>query len=326
MESARKIKYDMLRLNHYLERLIPITTPFSIVLGFLLPFVFSLLKPYVLLLFGIMTFSGALKLRAAELGKSVRNPAPILLFFAAAHVLMPVIAMLVSSRFFANNDIVSGFVLLFSGPTAVSGFIWVLILKGDMALCLTLILIDTILAPIVVPGTISVLMGAKTTMDMSGIAISLLFMVVIPTIIGVTVNETSKGKIPAAICPYFDPFAKICLMLVIATNAALVAPAVKLTNPLIWQVGLLVITLTIAGFLIIKLITVLVRCRSPKDITMIISGGLKNNSATMTIAVAFFPEAAVLPTLMSIIVQQSIAAIMGKLFANRQKEDGVIGT
>jgi len=317
MESSRKIKYASLKFNHYLERLIPVTTPFSIVIGFLLPFVFSALKPYVMLLFGIMTFSGALKLRAAELGKSVRNPAPILLFFASAHVLMPVIAMFVSSRLFANNDVVSGFVLLFSGPTAVSGFIWVLILKGDMALCLTLILLDTILAPIVVPGTTAVLMGAKTAMDMSGIALSLLFMVVIPTIIGVTVNETSKGKIPAAICPYFDPFAKICLMLVIAANAAIAAPAIKLTNPLIWQVGLLVITLTSAGFLIMKLITVLARCRSPKDITMIISGGLRNNSAVMTIAVAFSPEAAVLPTLMSIIVQQSIAAIMGKLFAQK---------
>jgi len=315
----------MFRFNHYLERLIPVTTPFSIVLGFLLPFVFSVFKPLVPLLFGFMTFSGALKLRAAELGKSVRNPAPILLFFLAAHVMMPVIAMFISSVFFANNDVVSGFVLLFSGPTAVSGFIWVLILKGDMALCLTLILLDTLLAPIVVPGTISVLMGAKTTMDMNGIALSLLFMVVIPTIIGVTVNETSKGKIPAAICPYFDPFAKICLMLVIAANAAIVAPAIKLTNPLIWQTALLVIALTIAGFLIIKLITVLARCRAPKDITMIISGGLKNNSATMTIAVAFFPEAAVLPTLMSIIVQQSIAAVMGKLFAKRQAADGETG-
>jgi tagaturonate reductase len=305
----------MLKINHYLERLIPVTTPFSIVIGFLLPSVFVVLKPYVPLLFGFMTFSGALKLRAAELGKSVRSPLPILLFFASAHVLMPVCAMLVSSLFFANNDVVSGFVLLFSGPTAVSGFIWVLILKGDMALCLTLILLDTLLAPFAVPGSIAVLMGAKTTMDMSGIALSLLFMVVVPTIIGVTVNETSKGKIPAAICPYFDPFAKISLMLVIAANASIVAPALNLKDPLIWQVALLVIVLTSAGFLLIKLITVIAKCRSPKDITLIISGGLRNNSAVMTIAVAFFPEAAVLPTLTSIIVQQTIAAIMGKLFA-----------
>ncbi|MDR0301096.1 MAG: hypothetical protein LBI04_02150, partial [Treponema sp.] len=289
MPLLKKIKYAALKTNHYLERLIPVTTPFSIVIGFLLPSVFVVLRPYVPLLFGIMTFSGALKLRAAELGKSVRSPAPILLFFAAAHVLMPSAAMLISSLFFANNDVVSGFVLLFSGPTAVSGFIWVLILKGDMALCLTLILLDTLLAPFVVPGSIAVLMGAKTAMDMSGIALSLLFMVVIPTIIAVTVNETSKGKVPALICPYFDPFAKICLMLVIATNASIIAPALDLTDPLIWQVAILVIALTSAGFALTKLITVIGKCRPPKDITLIISGGLRNNSAVMTIAVTFFP-------------------------------------
>jgi len=37
----------------------------------------------------------------------------------------------------------------------------------------------------------------------------------------------------------------------------------------------------------------------------------------MTIAVTFLPEAAVLPTLMSIILQQTIAAVMGKLIIRR---------
>ena len=302
------------KINSILERLIPVTTPLAIVLGFLLPSVFIHLRPFVPWLFGLMTFSGALKLRAAELGATVRSPAPILLFFIAAHVFMPVLAMLVSSLFLDNPDVIAGFILLFSGPTAVSGFIWVSIFKGDMALCLTLILLDTLLAPIVVPGSISILMGARVAMDMSGIAVSLLFMVVVPTIIGVTVNETSKGKIPALICPGFDPIAKICLMTVIATNASIIAPGIRLTDPLVWKVAVITIALTFTGFFVIKLTAVIGKCRAPKDITMIISGGLRNNSAVMTIAVTFFPEAAVLPTLLSIIFQQSIAAIMGKAF------------
>jgi tagaturonate reductase len=266
-------------------------------------------------LFGVMTFSGALKLRAAELGASMTRPYPILLFFVTAHVLMPVIAMFVSSVFLNDNpDAVAGFVLLFSGPTAVSGFIWVTILKGDLALCLTLILLDTLLAPLVVPGSISVLMGAKVAMDMTGIALSLMFMIVIPTIAGVTVNETSKGRIPEKICPWFDPAAKICLLIVIATNASIIAPSVKFSDPLIWIVAAITVALTFAGFFLIKLITVIGRIRDHKDITLVISGGLRNNSAVMTIAVAFFPEPAVLPTLMSIVVQQTIMAIIGKLF------------
>jgi len=304
-----------------MEHLIPVTTPLAIVLGILLPSVFIHMRPYVPWLFGVMTFSGALKLRAAEFGETIRRPSPILLYFVSSHLLMPVAAILVTSLVFTDQDLIAGFVLLFSGPTAVSGFIWVSIFKGDKALCLTLILLDTILAPLVVPGTVSILMGTKTTMDMSGIAISLLFMVVVPTIIGVILNEASRQRLPVMVSPYLDPGAKVCLMLVIAANAAAVAPGVRLDDPLIWKTALVVILLTIAGFSIVKLVSVIGKCRAEKGITMIISGGLRNNSAVMTIAVTFFPEAAALPTLLSIVFQQTIAALMGRLFVGRKSEE-----
>jgi len=306
--------------NRFLERMLPVTTPLGIVLGLLLPSVFSHLRPLVPWLFGVMTFSGALKLRTREFGAVIKSPSPIFLFFIAAHILMPAAAMFASSLFYDNIDIVTGFVLLFSGPTAVSGFIWVSILKGDMALCLTLILLDTLFAPLVVPGTVSILMGTKAEMDMSGIALSLLFMVVIPTIIGVAINEASEKKIPNIICPFLDPIAKICLLLVIAANASPLASWIKFNDLLIWKTAALCIALTTAAFLFAKLAAIAGKCRSPKDITMIISGGLRNNSAVMTIAVAFFPEAAALPTLLSIVFQQTIAAVMGKVLVKKIKD------
>jgi predicted Na+-dependent transporter len=82
--------------------------------------------------------------------------------------------------------------------------------------------LDTIAAPFLVPGTLSLLCGAKVALDMTGMAVSLVLIVVIPTILGVAINEASRGKIPARISPYFNPFSKICLMLVIAANASAV--------------------------------------------------------------------------------------------------------
>jgi len=317
MPFSEKTKNVLQNFNSFLERMIPVTTPLGIVLGFLLSGVFIHLRPFVPLLFGVMTFSGALKLKASELGNVIRNPYPILLFFIATHVLMPLAALFSSSLFFANPDITAGFVLLFAGPTAVSGFIWVTIFKGDKALGLTLILLDTVLAPLVVPGTVSILMGTKIAMDMTGIALSLLFMVVIPTIIGVAFNEASKGKIPDAVCPCLDPFAKICLMLVIAANASPLASSVKFTDPVVWKVGAICIILIVLGFLLAKLIGVIGKIGGEKNISLIISGGLRNNSAVMTIAVTFFPEAAALPTLLSLIFQQTIAAVMGKFLVGK---------
>jgi len=307
-------------INRYLDRLIPITTPLAVALGLFFPDVFIHLRPYVIWLFGVITFSGALKLTASELGAAVRSPVPILLFFFTSHIIMPLIALSSSSVVFNDSDIITGFVLLFAGPTAVSGFIWVTIFKGDKALGLTFILLDTLLAPLVVPVTLYILMGAKVGMDMTGIAVSLLFMVVVPTIIGVSLNETSKGKIPSVICPSLDPLSKICLMLVIAANSSAVAPIVQFTNPLVWGIAALCIFLTTTGFLLAKLNGIIGKCNDKKTTSLVIAGGLRNNSAVMTIAVAFFPETAVLPTLLSIIIQQTIAAIMGKLIIAKSVE------
>ncbi|MCL2720260.1 MAG: hypothetical protein FWD47_02850 [Treponema sp.] len=267
-----------------------------------------------------MTFSGALKLTAKELGIAVRSPIAILFFFFTSHVIMPLIALFSSSLFFADLDLVTGFVLLFAGPTAVSGFIWVSIYKGDKALGLTLILLSTLLAPLIVPFTLSILIGEKVVLDMSGIAISLLFMVVIPTIIGVLINETSKGKIPKVICPGLDPFAKICLILVIAANSAVVAPNIRFDNLLIWKIALLCIVLTVTGFLLSKLTGIVSKSGEEKSISLFFAGGLRNFSAVLTIAVAFFPEATALPTLLCIVFQQIIAAIMGKVMIKKKDE------
>jgi predicted Na+-dependent transporter len=301
------------KINHSLDRFIPVTTALAVVLGLLLPDIFINLRPLVIWLFGIMTFSGALKLTASELGNAVRNPVPILLFFITSHVIMPLAALFSSSFFFDNPDLIVGFVLLFAGPTAVSGFIWVTIYKGDKALGLSLILLSTLLAPLVVPATLSILIGEKVTLDMSGIAISLLFMVVIPTILGVLINETSKRKVPNVICPYLDPFAKICLVLVIAANSSVVAPNIRFNEVLIWKIAALCIALTIIGFLLAKIITIAGKWSEQKSISLIFAGGLRNFSAVMTIAVTFFPEDTALPTLLCIVFQQLIAAVMGKV-------------
>ena len=304
-------------VNRQMERLMPLLTPLGIVLGFSLPGVFIHLRPFVPWLFGLMTLAGALRLRVAEFGGTLRSPVPLLAFFVSTHVLMPLCSLYVASFFFGGSpDTVAGFVLLSSGPAAVSSFMWVTMFMGDKALCLTLILLDTLLAPLVVPGTISLLMGTKVAMDMTGIAISLILMVVLPTIFGITLNETSRGKIPALVCPYLAPISKICLMLVIAANASPVAKIIRFEDPHVWKVAGLCISFTVGGFLLSKLAAITIRCNAAKSVTLFFSGGLRNISAVTTIAVTFFPEAAALPALLGIVFQQTLSAIMGKLLVN----------
>jgi len=295
----------------------PVLTPTGVMLGFLLPGIFIYLRPFVPWLFGIITISGALKLRVNEFGSTLHSPVPIAAFFVSTHVLMPLCALFAANHLFGNSpDTVAGFVLLFSGPAGVSSFIWVTMFKGDKALCLTLILLDTLLAPLVVPGTISLLMGAKVTMDMTAIALSLILMIVVPTIMGVTLNETSRGFIPAVVCPYLNPVSKICLILVVAANASPVAGIVHISDPMVWMIATACVVFSTTGFLLSKLTAITIRCNREKNISLFFSGGLRNISAVSTIAVTFFPEAAALPALLGIVFQQTLSAIMGNLVGN----------
>jgi len=308
-------------INKKLNRLMPVVTPLGIILGFLLPGVFIHLRPYVPWLFGLFTLAGAMRLRVVEFGSTIRAPLPILGFFVSAHILMPLVALLFASLFFSgDSDTIAGYVLIYSGPTAVTGFLWTTIFLGDKALCLTLILLDTVLSPLVIPGTVSILLGTRVTMDMGSIAVSLILMVVIPTIIGVTLNEASRGKIPSLVCPFLDPLSKLLIMLVIAANTSPVASRIRFDEPKIWKILAVCILLTTGGFLLSKLSSIVVRSKPEKGISMFFSGGLRNISAVTTIAVSFFPEAVALPTLLGIMTQQTICAFMGNLLLPKDEK------
>lgn len=315
-------------LNSRLERFMPVLTPSGVILGFLLPLVFIKLRPFIPWLFSLMTLSGALKLRVKDLRRVVQDPLPILLFFLSAHIVMPLVVFLMSKLIFSGDaDTISGYILFFSVPTAVSSFMWVSIYRGDPALTLTIILLDTLVAPLVVPGTVSVLLGTQVALDMTGTALSLIFMVVAPTIIGVIVHEVSRGKIPPLVTPYLNPLAKICVVSVIAANAAAVAPHVHVADPKVWLIAVSCILFVIFGYSCAKLIGIFGRLNPEKRVAIFFVTGLRNISSATTIAIEYFPDAAALPALLGIVFQQTMAAIMGKLFiGSAEKKDRKIST
>ena len=288
-------------------------------MGVVLPRVFHGLRPFVTLLFAVMTLAGALKLRARELGRAVSSPLPLLLFFFTAHVLMPLVVLFLSGLIFRNDpDTISGYVLLYSAPTAVTAFVWISIFRGDPALSLTLILLDTILAPLVVPGTVRLLLGTHISLDMIGMAVSLIFMVVVPTIIGVAVNELSRGKIPVKVSPYLNPFSKVCMVLVISANSSAVASQIHPGDGRFWIIVAACIGFSVLSFISGRLAGLAGKFGKEKQITLFFASGLRNTSAAMTLGIQFFPGPAELPTVLGIMFQQTIAAFMGRLLLGKK--------
>ena len=305
-------------LNARLESMMPVLTPTGVLLGFVLSSTFVLLKPLIPWLFALMTLSGSLKLRARDLGAAVANPLPVLAFFVSAHVLMPLAALAVSSLFLPGDaDTAAGFVLLFSTPTAISSFIWVSMFRGDGALALAIILLDILAAPFVVPFSTSLLLGTNIAMDASAMASSLVLMIAIPTVLGVALNEATRGAAPKFAGPFLGPVAKLCLILVVSANAAAIAPQVDLGGSRTWIIGGIGLLLAASGFVLGKLIGLAPSLRGPKARTLVFSVGLRNISAAATLAIAYFPEAAALPAILGMIFQQSLAAVFGRILLGK---------
>ncbi|MDR2096050.1 MAG: bile acid:sodium symporter family protein [Treponema sp.] len=306
-------------VNQKLERMIPLLTPVGAGLGIFFPKFFILLRPLAPWLFSLMTLSGALKLRTREMGAVLKNPLPLLLFFISAHTIMPVLVLLISRIAFRNDtEIISGYILLYATPTAVTGFVWSSIFHGDPALSLALILLDTLVSPFAAPATVSLLLGASVIFNAGGMILSLILMVVIPTVVGVGANEISGGRIPDAVCPYLTPFSKICILCVIAANSAAVAPQIHFESLRIWIIVICCICFTCLGFLLAKLAGLVSRLNYEKQASVFFASGLRNTTAAMTIAIEYFPPGAALPAVMGIIFQQSMCAIMGRLLMRKK--------
>ena len=67
---------------------------------------------------------------------------------------------------FPNNmNLITGMVLEFSIPTAVASMMWVSIFDGNSSLSLSLVVIDTVLAPFIIPFTLHFLIGSNVSID-----------------------------------------------------------------------------------------------------------------------------------------------------------------
>lgn len=205
---------------------------------------------------------------------------------------------------------------------------WVAIYKGNIPLVLSIILIDTLLSPIIVPYSVSFFMGGKIEMDFINIMKGLLEMVVIPSLVGMYLNQVTKGKIKDQLGTRLAPFSKICLGFVVMLNGAVVAPYLKNINLKLVSITLTVFLIAMTGYLFSFLIGKLFKGERDNIISLTFTGGMRNISAGAVIAVSYFPAAVAVPVVVGMLFQQILASLNG-LFLNRyynkqvEKQDSI---
>lgn len=301
------------KINRKLDKLMPLITPSSIVLGILLAdslHSFSFLVPWI---FAFMTFSGSLGSGFKEFVQVIRHPLPLVLVLLVLHIVMPLTAWISGDLIFHNDPFtITGMILAMSIPTGISSMIWVSIYKGHIPLTLSLILIDTFLSPFVVPYSLSLMVGSKVSMDVWGLMKGLLLMVVLPSLAGMLLNQFSSGKVKKW-GPILSPFSKIGVILVISINGAVVAPYVFTLN---WKFVAIVGTMLIissVGYLLGWLICYMMNWKRDIMFSVIFNAGMRNTVAGVALAVSFFPAPVSVPVITGTIFQQLLASLFGYL-------------
>ncbi|MEB3102181.1 bile acid:sodium symporter family protein [Ferviditalea candida] len=302
------------KLNQRLEKLMPFITPFSVVAGVLLG---DVLSPYAFLvpwLFAFMTFSGSLSTGFREFREVVSHPLPIFAVLIILHVLMPLLAWgAASSLFHGDAYTITGLVLGMVIPTGITSFIWVSIYKGSIPLSLSIILIDTLLSPFVVPSSLLLLVGTHVHIDVLNIMKGLLWMIALPSLAGMMLNQLTRGGIKQSLGAKLAPFSKIAVGVVVGINGAVVAPYLTHITGKLISIALLVVIMAAVGYALGWGISRLLKWERDISVSMMFNGGMRNISGGAVLAVAYFSPPAAIPVVIGMLFQQMLASFFGAL-------------
>lgn len=301
-------------INTFLQRFMPILTPASLVIGVLLEDIGQQLLFLVVWLFALMTFISSMSMKFSDMKVFVQYPKTILLLIAFLHILMPIWAFSLSSLLFNDSLLIIGFVLSVAVPTGVTSIIWVTISKGNIPLSLALVLIDTLLAPIVMPLLLEIIAGQSIHIDTKGLIIDLIWMIVLPSILGVLLNEKTKGKVYEKLNPILSPISKLCLFAVVMINSSSIAPFIKnLTSELIIVI-VAVLFIAISGYVFAFLISkFLYKNKHGIRSSFLFTAGMRNISLGVVIATSYFPSKVAMPVVFGMLFQQILASFAFKI-------------
>lgn len=302
------------RFNYRLEKLMPLITPLSVVVGVLLG---DVLSPYAILVpwvFAFMTFSGSLSTGFREFAEVVSRPLPIVAALFILHVLMPLLAWAAASSLFHEDPYtITGIVLGMVIPTGITSFIWVSIYKGSIPLSLSIILVDMMLSPLVVPASLSVLVGTHVHIDALNIMKGLLWMIVLPSLAGMLLNQLTRGGIKQTLGPKLAPFTKLGMGAVVGINGAVVAPYLSHVSGKLMSVALLVVFLAAVGYGLGWGISRLMKWERDVSVSMMFNGGMRNISGGAVLAIAYFSPPVAIPVVIGMLFQQMLASLFGAM-------------
>ncbi|HEX3017088.1 MAG TPA: bile acid:sodium symporter family protein [Caproicibacter sp.] len=277
----------------------------------------TFLVPYI---FAFMTFTGTLNSGFRQLLNIAKHPVSLIVSLLLIHIAMPLLALGIGKLCFpANPYFIVGMVLEFVVPSAVASFLWSSMAGGNASLTLSIVLIDTLTAPFLVPFSLHLLVGARVSVDVAGMMRDLIWMIAVPALATMLLNQFTKGEAGKKLSPVLAPYGKIALILIIMINSTRIAPFIRHMTPILYEVTGCIFVIAVLGYLAGWFAGFLLKQKSDITSSMTFGCGMRNISAGAVIAAAYFPAEVMFPVMIATLFQQVLASVFARLL-NRNKE------
>lgn len=303
-----------MRLGRLLDKYFSILTPLLLIVGLLIGSRIGRFVGIVPYLFAGATFIGSLKIDFNAFLQTVRKPKGILAVMFILRILMPAVTIGYGLLFFPDDIYTQTGLLLFGLlPVAINSVLWTMVAKGNVSLTLSVVLLDTILSPFMLPFSILLLTGASIDLDVFGMMRSLLLMVVIPSLLGMTLNQVTKGDFGRKWSVPLAPVARILFLTVILINGGNIRQHFPLLSWYLLVIMLSVTILAVIGYLIAWFVARMLRLPDADIKAVVFAGGMRNMSTGVVIAIGHFPPLAAIPIISGIFFQQIVCATIAKI-------------
>ena len=235
-------------------------------------------------LLGVVMFGMGLTLNLHDFKVVFSRPKDVIIGCLAQFTIMPLLAWGLSRLFSLDEALALGVVLVGCCPGGTASNVITYLAKGDLALSVGMTGVSTLLAPLLTPLLTWALAGKSVEVDVAGMLLSILWVVILPIVVGLIVKWLFPKFTEKAV-DYLPAVSSIAIATIVAIIIS--ANASKLLAG--GLVILLVVMLhNLCGLGLGYLLGRLLRLSEPKKRAISIEVGMQNSGLASSLATLHF--------------------------------------
>jgi BASS family bile acid:Na+ symporter len=299
----------MKKLCHYISEYMGLLVLVAALLALLFPNILRQVRPTVInYLLGVVMFGMGLTLNLQDFKIVFSRPKDVIIGCLAQFSVMPLLAWGLARLFQLDEALALGVVLVGCCPGGTASNVITYLAKGDLALSVGMTGVSTLLAPLLTPLLTWALAGKSIHVDVASMFLSILWVVILPIVIGLVVKWLWP-KFTEKATDYLPAFSSVAIALIVAIIIA--ANAEKLLAGGL-MIVLVVMLHNVCGLSLGYLTGRLLGLSEPKKRAISIEVGMQNSglaSSLATIHFAAYPLATIPGAIFSVWHNLSGAAV-----------------